>query len=65
MNKKPFYAGIASLVIAACLAFLNLTKFETSLDETFLTTINIYPAAFFALLGLMLLFFGVKPLFRN
>ena len=65
MNKKPFFAGIASLIIAVCLALLNLTKIETSLGETFLATIKIYPAAFFALLGLMLLFLGVKPLLRN
>ena len=65
MNKKPFYAGIAFLVIAACLALLNLIKFETSLGETFLTTVKIYPTAFFALLGLLLLFLGIKPLLRN
>jgi len=65
MNKKPFYAGIASLAIAACLALLNLTKFETGFGENIPTTIKIYPAAFFALLGLLLLFYGVRPLWRN
>ena len=65
MNKKPFFAGIASLAIAACLTLLNLTKFETSLGENIPTTIKIYPAAFFALLGLLFLFYGVRPLWRN
>jgi hypothetical protein len=65
MNKKPFFAGIASLAIAICLALLNLTKLETSFGENIPTTIKIYPAAFFALVGLLLFFYGIRPLWRN
>jgi hypothetical protein len=65
MNKKYFFTGVASLVIAAGFALLNLTKIETSLGDTFLATIKIYPTAFFVLLGLVLLFFGLKPLWRD
>jgi len=65
MNKRQLIAGIVSLVVAAVFALLNFTQFETKFGETFLATIKIYPAAFFALLGLMLIFWGLKPLLRR
>jgi len=65
MKKIQFYAGMASLGIAATLALIGLTKIETSFTDTFLANIQIYPAAFFALLGLMLMFLGLKPLWRG
>lgn len=65
MNKKQFYAGIGSVVIAAVFALLNLTIFETKFSETFLASIKIYPAAFFALLGLLLIVMGMTPLLRK
>lgn len=65
MKRKTFYAGIAAIVIAVVLALLNLTRIETSFGETFLANVNIYPAAFFALLGLVLIFLGLKPLLRS
>lgn len=65
MNKRQLFAGIVSLAAAAVFALLNLTQFETKFGETFLASIKIYPAAFFALLGLMLIFWGLKPLLRK
>jgi len=65
MNKRQFFAGIVSLVVAAVFALLNLTQYETKFGESFLANIKIYPAAFFALLGLMLIFWGLKPLLRK
>lgn len=65
MNKKQFYAGIGSLGIAAVLALLNLSIFETRFGETFLASVKVYPAAFFALLGLLLVFMGLKPLLNK
>jgi hypothetical protein len=65
MNKNQFYAGIGSMGIAAVLYLLNLTFFETKFGETFLASIKLYPAAFFALLGLLLIFMGLKPLLKK
>ena len=65
MKKTQFYAGIVSFVIAAILAALNFTKINFSFSGALPTNVNIYPAAFFALLGIVLIFLGVKPLFRS
>lgn len=65
MNKKQIYAGIVSLVIAAVFALLKLTQFESKFGETFLASIKIYPAAFFALLGLLLIGMGLRPLMKR
>ena len=65
MKKKLFAAGLGSLSIAAALALLNFTKVETWFTEPIVTNIKFYPAAFFALLGLMFFFQGLKPLWKN
>ena len=65
MKKMQFYAGIVSLVIAAFFAVSNFTKIEMSFGETFLANVHAYPAAFFALLGLFLIFIGLKPFLRS
>jgi len=65
MKKTQVYAGLVSLVIASAFALLNLTRIEASFNKTFLANIYIYPVAFFVLLGLMLMFLGLKPLLRN
>jgi hypothetical protein len=65
MKKNQFYAGAVSLGIAAALALLGLTKFKVSFSNTSLSTMTIYPAAFFALLGLLLMYYGLRPLWRN
>jgi hypothetical protein len=65
MNKNRVVSGVVSLGLALILILINFTKIETSFGETFLTTVRIYPAAFFALLGVLLIFLGLKPLRRS
>lgn len=65
MNKKQFYSGVVAVLLAVILMMLNLTKIETSFGETFLASVKIYPAAFFALLGILLIYLGLKPLWRS
>lgn len=65
MNKRQLFSGVASLGLALILTLLNFTKIETSFGETFLARVSIYPAAFFAFLGMLLIFLGLKPLWRS
>ena len=65
MKTKLFYAGAISMGIAAALALLDLTTIKMSLSDTSLSTMIIYPAAFFVLLGLLLMYYGLRPLWRN
>ena len=65
MKTKLFYTGVISMGIAAALALLDLTMIKISLSETSLSTMTIYPAAFFALLGLFLMSNGLRPLWRK
>jgi len=65
MKTKQFYAGVVSLGIAAALALLDLTAIKLSFSDTSVSTMTIYPAAFFALLGLLLMYHGLRPLWRN
>ena len=65
MKTKLFYAGSVSMGIAAAFALLDLTTIKMSFSDTSLSTMTVYPAAFFALLGLLLIYHGLKPLWRN
>ena len=65
MKTKLFYAGAISMGIAAVLALLDLTTIKLSLSDTTLSTMTLYPAAFFALLGLLLIYHGLKPLWQK
>ena len=65
MKTKLFYAGAISMGIAAALALLDLTTIKLSLSDTTLSTMTLYPAAFFALLGLLLIYQGLKPLWQK
>ena len=65
MKKKLIYSGFLSWLLAAFLVLLNLTSLQTSFGDTFQVNIGIYPATFFALLGLLLVFLGLKPLWRS
>ncbi|MFC2065153.1 hypothetical protein ACFLXB_08685 [Chloroflexota bacterium] len=62
MKRTHFFLGIISLVAAGLLWLVDLTRWETSLGETFLAKVSIYPAAFFGLLGLVLIYWSLKPL---
>jgi len=65
MKTKLFYTGAISMGIAAALALLDLTTIKMSFSDTSLSTMTVYPAAFFALLGLLLVYHGLRPLWRN
>ena len=65
MKTKLFYAGATSLGIAAALALLDLTTIRMSFSDTSVSTMTIYPAAFFALLGLLLMYYGLRPLWQK
>lgn len=65
MKTRLFYAGAISLGIAAALALLDLTAIKASFSDTIMANINIYPAMFFALLGLLLMYYGLRSLWRN
>jgi len=56
MNKIQLTTGVISLITAAILAILNLTKVEWFAQHT---AVTVYPAAALALLGLVLLFRGM------
>ena len=63
--KTKLFAGTISLGIAAALALLDLTKVKISFSETSLSTMTIYPAAFFALFGLLMIYNGLRPLWQK
>jgi len=65
MKLKLFYAGAVSLGIGAAFALLDLTTIKASFSDPFSGSMTIYPAAFFALLGLLLIYYSLKSLLRN
>ena len=65
MKAKLFYTGAIFMGIAAALALLDLTMIKISFSEMSLSTMTIYPAAFFALLGLLLMYNGLRPLWQK
>lgn len=65
MKVKQFYAGAISLGVSIALILLDLTKIKVSFSDTSVSTMTIYPAAFFALLGLLLIYHGLKQLWSN
>jgi len=56
MKKGLLISGAVSLVLAVVIFLLDLTKFKFFVGAT---NVKIYPAAFFGLLGLILIFRGV------
>lgn len=56
MQKNLIYTGLASLVLAVIIYLVDLTRFSYFVGST---SVRIYPAAFFALLGLVLIFRAV------
>ena len=65
MKTKLLYTGAISMGIAAALALLDLTMIRISFSDTSLSTMTIYPAAFFAFLGLLLIYNGLRPLWQK
>lgn len=54
MNIGRLTAGFVSLALAVILYLSGYTQYVTSSGGDFLSTIRIYPAGFFVLLGLVL-----------
>jgi hypothetical protein len=65
MRTKLFGTGAISMGITAALALLDLTMIKISFSDTSLSTMTIYPAAFFAFLGLLLMYNGLRPLWQK
>jgi hypothetical protein len=65
MKIKLFYTGTISMGIAAALALLDLTMIKILFSDTSFSTMTIYPAAFFVLLGLFLMYHGLRPLWQK
>ena len=65
MKTKLLYTGAISLGIAAALALLDLTRIKISFSYTSLSTMTIYPAAFFSFLGLILMYNGLRSLWQK
>ena len=65
MKTKLFYAGAVSLGISIALALLDLTKVKVSFSDTSVSTMTVYPVAFFAFLGVLLIYHSLKPLWQK
>ena len=56
MKKGLVISGVVSLALAAVIFLVDLSKFEFMAGSV---NVKIYPAAFFGLLGLVLIFRGI------
>ena len=65
MKIKLFYTGVISLGIAAVLVLLDLTMIKISFSDTSFSTMTIYPAAGFAILGLLLMYRWLRSLWQQ
>ena len=65
MKVKQFYTVVISLGISIALALLDLTKIKVPFNNTSVSTMTVYPVAFFVLLGLLLLYHSLKPLWQK
>ncbi|HSG45177.1 MAG TPA: hypothetical protein VLA72_18690 [Anaerolineales bacterium] len=65
MKEKQFYAGAISLGVSIGLMLLDLTKIKVSFSDTSVSTMTVFPVAFFMLLGMLLIYHSLKPLWRN
>lgn len=55
--RKHYFAGIACLLVALVLFLSNIVEISFIANSS---TVAIYPAAFFGLLGLLLIFRGAR-----
>ncbi len=60
MKTKLFYTGAVSIGVAAAFVLIDLTTIKASFSDTFIANVNIYLTAFFALLGSLLMYFGLR-----
>ncbi|MEJ2487856.1 MAG: hypothetical protein P8Y72_12170 [Anaerolineales bacterium] len=65
MKTKLFYSGAIFMGIAAALGLVNLTMIKISVSGTSLSIMTIFPAAFFAFLGMFLTYHGLKPFWKK
>jgi hypothetical protein len=63
--KTKLLTGTISLGIAVALMMLDLTKIRISFSDTSLSSMTIYPAAFFVILGLFFMYHGLRPLWQK
>ena len=63
--KTKLLTGTISLGIAVALMMLDLTKIRSSFSDTSLSSMTIYPAAFFVILGLFFMYHGLRPLWQK
>jgi len=61
MNRNVFICGAMSIVLAAILFALDVTRIVLPLGNGSLT---FYPAGFYGLLGLFLIYRSIKPLWQ-
>ena len=60
MKKNMIIAGVVCIVAGIAMYAFNLDIFKLSLGDVVRTNIQVYPAAFFGLVGLVLVFRGLK-----
>lgn len=65
MKVKQFYAGAVSLGISIAIELLGWTTIKVSFSDTSISTMTVYPVAFFALLGLLLIYHSLKLFWQN
>jgi len=65
MKVKQFYAGAVSLGISIAIELLDLTKIKVPFSNTSVSTITVYPVAFFVILGLLFIYHSLKPLWQK
>lgn len=63
MKTTQLFTGITSLGLGGLLWLLDKTKYVFVFGEDPLRRMSIYPAAFFGLLGMILIYNSLKPLF--
>ena len=65
MKTKFLFIGVFSFGLAAVLWLLDKTRYVFIFGQDPMRRLIIYPAAFFGLLGLMFLFWSLKPVLFN
>lgn len=65
MKLKQFYAGAIALGISIAIELLGWTTIKVSFSDVSLSTMTVYPVAFFALLGLLLIYHSLKPFWQK
>ena len=65
MKTRFLLISVVTIVLAAVLWLLDKTRYVFIFGQDPMRKMIIYPAAFFGLLGLMFLFWSLKPVLFN